>query len=814
MKEQHSYDWAAYYQAAYKKEAAKNSTLAEKLAEAEAKAADLHSKIERILQNPAWKTYAYTSRGYHAVRRRVGRLLKGNPEETKTGQQIDHTEARGTAVSASTSTDAIAQYQEECFRQKHPYLQMLAQWEKMQDARTQDEKSEAKSEAETKGKEIPVDGFLQYDIPESDLCIVACGHGIIDKNSEEKIKSWFYANPDLVFAYTDEDYYWENLNNRMHPWLKPDYSPDTLLAYCYMGHMVAARKPVVKQIFGQMNQLTDEVTGTYPDFYEFCLRLEEYVDSCGKKIGFGGQTGFHIEEVLFHNRYELTEDGKQAAEQVRQDGGDVLEMVEKLLEQDMEQGYGLDSAGISCLYVREAALKRRGIRAHLEQGLWKDIYSVVYDFGSAQTQEEPEEYPRISVVIPSKDHPEVVEQCLASFYQKTEYDFTRCDFILVDNGSSEENQEKLKRMQEKYGFQYLYHPMEFNFSAMCNIGAAHAKGDYILLLNDDIEVIQKDWLRIMAGQASQPHVGAVGAKLWYAGGESIQHAGITNLDIGPSHKLITFPDDRNYYYGHNQVTYDMIGVTAACLLVKKEKYHEVGGLDETMKVAYNDVDFCFKLVEAGYYNVLRNDAVLYHHESLSRGLDEEDDGKWDRLLQEKENLYHKHPEMKSKDIFYHRKLIDNASNYVCNFKFDYEMRGKETDFCMEKAEKLAGMCENVMQFTVDRAQKQHKIHQEEPDILHIMGWSYMPGRDNAEFERYIVLQKEEGMFCKIKPFPWFRKDVEAILPHENNISLAGFVVRIRKENLSAGIWNIAMMAIDLQTGTSFLTWSDKTLEVK
>ena len=143
-------------------------------------------------------------------------------------------------------------------------------------------------------------------------------------------------------------------------------------------------------------------------------------------------------------------------------------------------------------------------------------------------------------------------------------------------------------------------------------------------MNDDIEIIEESWLDRMVGQALQPHTGAVGARLWYAGSERIQHAGITNLPIGPSHKLITFLDDRDYYYGHNRVSYDMAGVTGACLLVAKDRYEQVGGMDETMAVSYNDVDLCFKLLEAGYYNVLRNDAVLYHHESLSRGLDEQD----------------------------------------------------------------------------------------------------------------------------------------------------------------------------------------------
>lgn len=801
-KEQHPCDWAAYYKAAYKKEVKQNSVLAGKLSDAEAQAMDLTFRIERIQNNPFWKLYVITNRGYHAVGRRIKNFSKGHQEEQHDKQHSELLQNNDVDVTdvrmREAALECIREYEEERFRQKHPYLQMIGQWEH-------------KTNTFTSTNDSFVDGWRVIELSDGDLCVVIFGKGCVDLDIEEKIKSWFNTNDECLFAYADEDYYWIDLGNRMHPWFKPDYSPDTLLSFNYLGHLVVARKNLVTAVMEQMGQKTPE-NSTYADFYEFCFRLEELVQEQKKRIG-------HIEEVLFHNCYEPDQKGNAAVEQARATGGDVLETVEKLLQEELEQGYGMEGCGASYTEVRTAALKRRGIRAHLEQGLWQDVYSVVYDLKPESEKYEQESMyknaiPTVSVVIPSKDHPEILEQCLSSFCEKTEYNSEQYEFIVVDNGSNTDNKKKIEYLQQKYGFYYIYQPMEFNFSAMCNMGVAQAKGEYILLLNDDIEIIQKDWLRVMVGQAMQPHVGAVGAKLWYAGGESIQHAGITNLDIGPSHKLITFSDDRNYYYGHNQVTYDMIGVTAACLLVKKSKYEEVGGLDESMKVAYNDVDFCFKLIEAGYYNVLRNDAVLQHHESLSRGLDEEDDGKWDRLLREKENLYTKHPQMKNTDVFYHKNLIDNASNYTCNFKFDYENNLKETEFCVENAGQLAETCQNVMQFTVDRAEKQHKIHREEPDIMHIMGWSYIPGEDNAKFQRNIVLQREEGIFYKVTLFPWSRKDVEAILPHENNISLAGFVVRIRKENLQNGDWRIGMMATDLESGKRLLTWSEKTLEVR
>lgn len=344
------------------------------------------------------------------------------------------------------------------------------------------------------------------------------------------------------------------------------------------------------------------------------------------------------------------------------------------------------------------------------------------------------------------------------------------------------------------------------------MGAAQATGDLILFMNDDIEVVEQSWLRRMTGQALQPHVGAVGAKLWYAGTQNIQHVGITNMQIGPSHKLITFPDDRDYYYGRNRVAYNMIGVTAACLMVSREKYAEVGGLDETMAVAYNDVDFCFKLAEAGYYNVQRNDVVLYHHESLSRGLDEQDESKWERLLAEKEKLYAKHPQMSGQDAFYNRALIDNASHYGCNYKFPHEEHLFTTEVEPLQGELIKRVKAKHLRLTIDRAEIQHKIHADEPDILWIMGWSYVPGADNALYDRRVLLMRVDDAYSEgytAVPADWYRKDVEAILPEERNIGLAGFVLRVRREELQPGTYRVGMLCTN-ERGEKLLAWGDKT----
>ena len=504
-------------------------------------------------------------------------------------------------------------------------------------------------------------------------------------------------------------------------------------------------------------------------------------------------------------------------------------LVQESLKKELSEGRFLTGASSKYVTLKEDMLMRRGGRGVLRQGADPDIYHLLYDTsvsgterctrsGSENTAIAPHRV--VSVIIPSKDHPEVLEKCLRSFRNKTQYRYY--EWIVVDNGSSEENREKMEALQKVYGFTYIYEPMPFHFSKMCNLGEKKAKGDLLLLMNDDIEIIEGSWLERMAGQALLPHVGAVGAKLWYAGTEKIQHAGVTNLKIGPSHKLVTFPDEEDYYFGRNRVTYNVAAVTAACLMVSRQKYERVGGLDESLPIAYNDVDFCFKLLEAGYVNVQRNDVILCHHESLSRGLDEQNEGKWERLLAEKETLYGKHPQFRGTDPFYHKDLIDNTSNYVCNYKLPHEdhLCTQEAVFlpktAMRKLVKRAG--KGALRLTTDLAGPQHKILADEPDILWIMGCSYVSGADNAAFERKVILQRTDGAGYLAVPADWHRTDVEEILPQEKHIGLAGFVLRLRREELAQGEYRVGMLAeteavSETEPGLSFVDWSERTLTV-
>lgn len=783
------YDWAAYYAAAYERERKNNIVLAGKIADAERRQADLNDNLNRIYSSPFWKATAPFRKLYHGVK----------------GDARRHEDADG----SSGEDTRLPRYVEEVYRQKHPYLEWIQ------------EKDNGSYNNVTS-----VMGWQAVKIPETDIMLLAYDNGVINETAFDDIKSYFNKNKFCKIAYADEDFYWEDLSHRMQPWFKPCYSPDTMLSFNYWGHLVAVKADLLSDILSGEGMISkkDRVKQSIR-FYDLCLCLEEAVQRRCLLDGTSLQDNIcHINSVLYHLAYEPSDDLLQNLKEC-EEPEERFRMVEQCLIGELEKGRYLVGAGAEYVPVREAALGRRGIKGSFISGQEPDLYHVLYDTSisgrerCARAQSEDRHIPphhAVSVVIPTKDHPEVLERCLKSFRERTDYPYY--EWIVVDNGSNGENRSKMEILRQKYGFTYIYEEMPFNFSRMCNMGAAGATGDLILLMNDDIEIVEQSWLRRMAGQALQPHVGAVGAKLWYAGTQNIQHVGITNMQIGPSHKLVTFPDDRDYYYGRNRVAYDMIGVTAACLMVSREKYEEVGGLDETMAVAYNDVDFCFKLIEAGYYNVQRNDVVLYHHESLSRGADEQDDNKWERLLTEKEKLYRKHPNMEGQDAFYHEELIDNASHYGCNFKFAHEdhMRTVPVESAEgELRELIKKIKEKHLRLTIDRVQIQNKIHAEEPDILWIMGWSYVPGADNAVYDRRVLLSRvdgEEGESYTAVPSDWYRKDVEDILPEERNIGLAGFVLRVRREDLRPGTYRVGMLCTNGQ-GDKLLAWSDLTCEI-
>ena len=583
-----------------------------------------------------------------------------------------------------------------------------------------------------------------------------------------KYRELFETDSDVGLIYADEDMMDVNTQARYGAWFKPDYSPDTLLSFFYMGSVIFINRALAKEAYASFEPaLPDDETDERQKAYDFLLYYTEFLQKKNKKIA-------HISEVLFHGKGTSfqPEDPKNP------------EVVNKAAYWGYEANYD------AC---KLAAFERRGIQAKMREVVHAD---TVYHIPEYVVYEETENAPKVSIVIPSKDNVDVLTTCISSICKKTLY--PNYEIILVDNGSSEENREKLVILQKQYDFSYICEPMSFNFSKMCNLGVAQATGEYILLLNDDMEILQPDWLDILVGQASLEGVGAVGAKLLYPGTDLIQHVGVTNLWVGPAHMLLKEHDALyDYYYGRNVLPYDMIGVTAACLLVSKDKYSQVGGFCEDIAVAYNDVDFCFALHDAGYYNVIRNDVVLYHHESLSRGDDAMSEEKWERLLKEKDIVYGRYPHLQGTDPYHNPNLAGFKSKYFCSYLYPYEQRN-----AYNKVVPFAGAIppewhNNCLTVTLEHARLERKLDlKDEKDIYWLEGWSYVLNMDGSRYQRKLLLIDESEQIYELVPYDRYRQDVVDILPEQVNVGIAGFSCRIKREDLHPGEYRVALLYKD------------------
>lgn len=604
----------------------------------------------------------------------------------------------------------------------------------------------------------------------------------------------FEASSDTGLIYADEDFRDEATGQRYGAWFKPDYSPDTLLSFFYFGSLLFLQGTAVHKALKEFelslpgNSCTDRQC-----LYDFILYYTEYLKKENMKAE-------HIPQVLFHgkgNHYE-PEDPKKP------------EVVNEGAYWGYEPEYDV---------CKMAAIGRRGYAAHMREAEHAGrIYHIpvfeVHKSEEKSTDQAAANVPLVSVIIPSKDNAEVLATCIRSIYEKTAY--PAFEIILVDNGSNEENQKKIGKLKETCQFTYLYGPMPFNFSKMCNIGVSHAKGDYILLLNDDMEILQPDWLDVLVGQAGIEGVGAVGAKLLYPDSDIIQHVGITNLRVGPAHKLLKEHDSiGDYYYGRNVLPYDMIGVTAACLLVSREKYLEAGSFCEDIAVSYNDVDFCFSLYDLGYRNVIRNDVVLYHHESLSRGDDAMSETKWDRLLHEKDFVYERHPALKGKDPYYNPNLAGFKHKYFCSFLYPYEQRN-----CFNQVKEFKGNIpaewhNDCLTITLEHARLERKLDlEEEKDIYWLEGWAYVLNMDNSRYKRVLLLIDEREQTYEVTLHDRYRQDVVDILPEQINVGLSGFSCRIKREDLKPGQYKVALLYKDRCSRQRLYKECDKKLTVE
>ena len=391
------------------------------------------------------------------------------------------------------------------------------------------------------------------------------------------------------FLYSDEALFTKSIQKPLVAHFKPDYAPDYLLCCNYICHLAVFKRELYQQLGGER----PECDGSQD--HDLFLRLIEQV---------GGAA--HVPQVLYYWRVHS----------------------------------GSTSGGTEAKpYVAKAAKKaladhlaRTGRTGTVEDGLFPSTYRVKWDIVGE---------PKVSILIPSKDHTDDLEKCLQSIWKKTTWD--NFEVIVIENNSTDPATfAYYKEAQKRYdGLKVVTYPEKgFNFSAINNFGRKAASGEYLLLLNNDVEVRNGDWLTELLRQCTHPGGAAICGAMLYYPDETLQHAGVvTGLGgyAGHSHKYKKAGGSG--YMFRTATVQDFSGVTGACLLVKTSVYDEVGGLDEQFAVAFNDVDFCLRVRDAGYRIAWTPYAELTHYESKSRGGDEKDPAKAARFAAEQQRLY-------------------------------------------------------------------------------------------------------------------------------------------------------------------------------
>lgn len=647
------------YKELYEKEHQKNAALAERVAALEDANGDLQFKIDRIKNNPLWKASGPARKAMHAAIRQVDRVRNCGGVRgffAKLDYKKREKEAMKQFGTASFPSEEQAKRERETQFDYMPKISILVP---------------LYNTDETMLKEM-IDSVLYQTYENWQLCL-ADGSDAAHAYVEEVCRKYMEAegertrivyrrltrnegisgntnqcykladgeyiglfdhddvlHPSVLFEYVKAineqgaDYLYcdettfqsGDINHMLTMHFKPDYAPDNLRANNYICHFSVFKRTLLEgtELFRSQFDGSQD--------HDMILRLTDRA----KKV-------VHIPRLMYYWRCHPASVASNIGAKT----------------------YAIDAArGAVADHLRSHGYDNFKITS---TRAFETIFKIRYEIIGS---------PKISIVIANKDHAEDLKRCISSIYEKSTYE--NWEIIVVENNSTEDSIWAYYKELEKDGkVRVVVYEAEgsFNYSAVNNFGASFATGEYILLLNNDTEVITVNWLEELLMYAQREDVGAVGAKLYYPD-KTIQHAGVV-LALGAhrtaGHSHYKQPKANLGYMGRLCYAQNVSAVTGACLMVKKALFDEVGGLDEGFAISLNDVDFCLKLREKGYLNVFTPFAECFHYESISRGLDDQGE-KAERYNRESEQFRAKWKDvLEAGDPYYNKNFSLDRSDF-------------------------------------------------------------------------------------------------------------------------------------------------------
>lgn len=420
----------------------------------------------------------------------------------------------------------------------------------------------------TENGHIPAASNSAWKLATGDFILLMDHDDLLTPNCLFEFVKHVNLHPEDDFIYSDEDKI-DDEGERSHPHFKPDWAPDNLLSRNYLGHVTMMKKSLMDQIAGFRTGFEGSQD------YDIFLRATEQATHIG-----------HIPKILYHWRIHSA-----------------------------SVALNMDAKPYAFIAAKKA----------LEEALIRRNTPGTVDFlprvpGGYRITYEVKKHDKVSIIIPTKDQEKLLNVAIQSILSKTSY--PNYEIIIVNNNStSPAFFELIKKYTNSHGdiFRCINANFSFNFSQLMNVGVAESTGEYVLFLNNDVEVIHEDWITQMVGHAQRKETGIVGVKLLYPD-DTIQHAGVIIGILGAAaHIFVNAKREDLGYYSYIQSLNNYAALTAACILFRKSIYLEVGGMDENLEVDYNDIDLCLKVYEAGYYNVYVPTVELYHYESATRG---------------------------------------------------------------------------------------------------------------------------------------------------------------------------------------------------